>query len=186
MTPPPSKRYGSKRPYREEKRSLNSRRFSSVKVILYAFALAAILNIFFIINAIVPSGSMEPEIKSGQAVIGWRLSYLFKEPDRGDIIIFRHEKIKGKLLKRIVGIPGDTVEVRAEGVWINGRHYADCGIQSSREIGTYYVPEESYFLMGDNYDYSLDSRRWDDPFVTRDKIIAKVIFGYFPKVYIIK
>ncbi|MBE6753192.1 MAG: signal peptidase I [Ruminococcaceae bacterium] len=168
----------------ERRRSKDS--FFSFRIILSAFIFALVLNVCFIVNAVVPSGSMEPAIPSGQAVIGWRLAYIQKAPKRGDIVIFRHEESDRKLLKRIAAVQGDTVEVRSDGVWINDLLYAECTAQSTDEIKTYQVPEGSYFLIGDNFDNSFDSRNWEYPYVSREEIIARVIFGYFPKMYIIE
>lgn len=158
-----------------------------LKIIVSAAVIAWALNTFIIANSEVPSGSMENTIMTGDRVIGSRLSYKFEDPQRGDIVIFRfpdNEKIF--YVKRIIGMPGDTVDIVDGKVYLNG---------SSEPLDEPYirepmipeaamhfeVPEDSYFMMGDNRNYSLDARRWQNTYVKREKIIAKVLFRYFPK-----
>ena len=95
---------------------------SWVQIIVCAVAIALCMNSFIIANSRVPSASMETTIMTGDRVIGSRLTYkLFDDPERGDIIIFRwpdNEKIL--FVKRIIGVPGDTVEIRDGQVYLNG------------------------------------------------------------------
>lgn len=158
-----------------------------VKIILSAAAIAFVLNTFIIANSEVPSGSMENTIMTGDRVIGSRLSYRFGDPERGDIAIFRfpdNEKIY--YVKRIIGLPGDTVDIVDGHVYLNG---SETPMEESyvREPMVpeapmhFEVPEDCYFMMGDNRNYSLDARRWQNTYVKREKIIAKVLFRYFPK-----
>jgi len=161
--------------------------FSHLFPILLAIALAALINTVFIVNAIVPSGSMEPGIPEGQCVIGWRPAYLTSEPLRGDVVIFRHEELgKINLLKRIVAIPGDTVEITDDAILVNGELFRQCSPAVETVQGTFIVPDGEYFLMGDNTEESFDSRFWIDPYVSEEDIIAKVIFGYFPRFFTVK
>ena len=170
----------------EKKRAPEGGRFSHIYVIMAAVISAALINFLLIINAIVPSGSMEPTIPEGQAVIGWRPAYIFSEPQRGDVIIFRHEELGNyNILKRIAAVPGDIVEVREDGVYINSSLYAACTGDDNTGNRTFTVPEKSYFVMGDNIEHSFDSRKWIEPYVAEDDIKAKVIFGYFPELYFI-
>ena len=158
-----------------------------VKIILSAAAIAFVLNTFIIANSEVPSGSMEDTIMTGDRVIGSRLSYLFNEPQRGDIAIFHfpdNEKIY--YVKRIIGLPGDTVDIVDGRVYLNGSRepldepYIREPMIPEDEMH-YEVPEGCYFMMGDNRNYSLDARRWQNTYVKKEKIIAKVMFRYYPK-----
>ena len=161
---------------------------SWVQIIVCAVAIALCMNSFIIANSRVPSASMETTIMTGDRVIGSRLTYkLFDDPERGDIIIFRwpdNEKIL--FVKRIIGVPGDTVEIRDGQVYLNG---SDTPLEEpyirepmEPEPGTmqFTVPEGAYFCMGDNRNESMDARYWHNTFVYRDKIIAKVCFRYWP------
>lgn len=157
-----------------------------LKIIVSAALIAFVLNTFIIANSEVPTGSMESTIMSGDRVIGSRLTYRFDDPERGDIAIFRfpdNEKIY--YVKRIIGLPGETVDI------VDGRVYIDGSAEPLDEPYLrepmipekpmhFEVPEDSYFMMGDNRNYSSDARRWKNTYVKREKIIAKVLFRYFP------
>ena len=166
--------------------------FEWVKIIVSAALIAFVLNTFIIANSEVPSGSMENTIMTGDRVIGSRLSYRFEDPKRGDIAIFRfpdNEKIY--YVKRIIGLPGETVDIVDGKVYINGSDepldepYIREPIIPEAPMH-FEVPENSYFMMGDNRNYSMDARRWENTYVKREKIIAKVLFRYFPKPGILK
>ena len=166
--------------------------FEWVKIIVSAALIAFVLNTFIIANSEVPSGSMENTIMTGDRVIGSRLSYHFEDPKRGDIAIFRfpdNEKIY--YVKRIIGLPGETVDIVDGKVYINGSDEPldEPYIREPMipEAPMHFeVPENSYFMMGDNRNYSMDARRWENTYVKREKIIAKVLFRYFPKPGILK
>ncbi len=162
---------------------------------------------------------MENTIMAGSRVIGSRLTYHFSDPKRGDVAIFVYgwqcpvcnvsfegEKQsicpvcetelgrKGKTVyyvKRVIGLPGDTVDIIDDKVYINGSetpfeepYLAEPMDQN--ETFHFEVPENSYFMMGDNRNYSQDARYWDNHYISKDKIIAKVIFEYFPTIKMIK
>ena len=160
--------------------------FEWVKIIVSAALIAFVLNTFIIANSEVPSGSMENTIMTGDRVIGSRLSYRFEDPKRGDIAIFRfpdNEKIY--YVKRIIGLPGETVDIVDGKVYINGSDEPldEPYIREPMipEAPMHFeVPENSYFMMGDNRNYSLDARYWQNHYISRDKMVAKVFFEYFP------
>lgn len=154
-----------------------------------ALALALIIALFItqvvVINAQVPSESMENTILVGDRLIGFRLAYLFNGPKRGDIIIFRFPDDESKLfVKRVVGLPGETVQIRDGQVYINGAvtptEFPHVKGTPTGNYGPYKVPENSYFVMGDNRNDSLDSRYWVNTFVSRDKILAQAVFRLLP------
>ena len=115
-------------------------------------------------------------------VIGSRLSYLFEEPQRGDIVIFRfpdNEKIY--YVKRVIGLPGETVEIHDGHVYLNGSEepLEEGYIREPmipEESAHYEVPEGCYFVLGDNRNYSADARVWQNTYVKKEKIVAKVLF----------
>ncbi len=158
-----------------------------IKIIVSAALIALFLDSCIIANSKVPSGSMENTIMTGDRVIGSRLSYKFGDPERGDIVIFKfpdNEDIY--YVKRIIGMPGDTVDIVDGQVYLNGsaEPLEEPYIREPmipEEPMHFEVPEDSYLMLGDNRNYSSDARRWKNTYVKRDKIIAKVMFRYFPK-----
>lgn len=163
---------------------------SWIKIIITAAVIAFLLNNFIIANSRVPSGSMEKTIMTGDRVIGSRLSYYFEEPERGDIVIFHFpDDPTGKTyyVKRVIGLPGDIIDIRDGKVYINN---SDTPLEEPylpepmepEPDAHYEVPDDSYFMLGDNRNYSADARRWKNKYVKKDKIIAKVLFRYFPSI----
>lgn len=112
----------------------------------------------------VPTASMEPTIAENSYVLGFRP---FGKLNHGDIVIFKHDD--KLLLKRIAAVPGQTVYFNdyTQTVLID--------IDSLYATRVLIVPENSYFLLGDNQELSIDSRFWTEPFITEDQIVAKVI-----------
>lgn len=154
-----------------------------VKVIALAVIIALFLNYFVIINSNVPSGSMEPTIMTGSRMIGFRLSYTFSEPERGDIIIFKYpDDTSINYVKRIIGLPGETVEIKDGCVYIDGEVLEEDYLEvvTEGDFGPYEVPEGCYFVMGDNRNNSHDSRYWDNTYVPEENIIGKALLCYWP------
>lgn len=149
-----------------------------------AIILAVILNSFIIVNAVIPSQSMEPTIMTGNRIFGNRLSYINKEPQRGEIVIFKFPDDESQLfIKRVIGEPGDTVEIVDGKVYLNG---SDKPLDEPYVVttpigsyGPYIVPEDHYFVMGDNRNNSADSRFWVNTYVHKDKILGKAVCRYF-------
>lgn len=166
---------------------------SWIKTLGLALVLALSINGFVIVNATVPSGSMESTIMTDDRIVAFRLSYMFSDPERGDIVVFKFPddpEQKTLYVKRIIGMPGDTIEIVDGSVYINGsnepldEYYLNEPPLGS--FGPYTVPEGCYFMLGDNRNKSLDSRYWNSKFVEEDKILGKVFFKYFPGFKVIK
>lgn len=152
-----------------------------------AVAIALILKTFVIINATVPTGSMENTIMPDDCIMGFRLAYTFSEPKRGDIIIFKYpDDETQKYVKRIIGLPGDTVTIEDGEIYINGSAtpYQESYLKEEWVVATgpyeFEVPEDSYLVLGDNRNNSSDARYWTNTYVSKDEIIGKAEFVYFP------
>ena len=144
-----------------------------VKMIIIVVVVVLVINNVVLINAKIPSESMENTIMTGDRIFGFRLAYGFnmnvfgneiskkwKDPERFDIVIFKYPDDESQLfIKRIIGLPGDKVEI------IDGE-----------------VPENCYFMMGDNRNNSKDSRYWTNTFVRFDQIVGKAEIRYFPSI----
>ena len=128
---------------------------SWIKTIILAVLLAFVVDTVFIVNATVPTGSMENTIMAGDRILALRTSYWFSDPERGDVVVFEDpDDPTGKTLyvKRIIGVGGDTVEVQDGEVLVNGQVQDEPYIKEITEgdFGPYHVPEGCYFMMGDN------------------------------------
>ena len=142
-------------------------------------AIFILLKVVFCVGTVM-SGSMEPALMTGDTVIDNRLAYICgKEIQRGDIIAFYSKEYDEVLGKRIIGLPGDSIEFKDGHVIINGE-YLDESAYLSPDVMTYcekkfIVPEGCYFLLGDNRKYSNDSRYWYNPYISKEDIIGKYI-----------
>ena len=202
---------------------------SWIEVIVVALVLAWLITSFIIINATVPSGSMENTIMPGNRLFGLRLTYYFSEPKRGDIAVFKYpvnealiarltdkegkaflkaNKIKHvNYIKRVIGLPGETVEIRNAKIYINGsdepleeNYLKEEWVKMNDNI-TFTVPEGYYLMMGDNRNNSSDSRYWKSvanqyftaagvtlsdeelsilSFVPKKMMLGKAYFRYWP------
>lgn len=157
-----------------------------VFIVLAAMFIGYLIDHVLITNAFVPTGSMESTIHAGDRIIGNRLAYIRSEPQRGDIIIFPFpDNEKETYVKRIIGMPGETVLITDGKVYIDGSEtpleepYLKEPMNGS--FGPYTVPENCYFVMGDNRNDSWDGRYWDNKFVSRNKIESKAVFALFPQ-----
>lgn len=151
---------------------------------LAVFLIVFGLTRFVFFNTYVPSGSMKPAIETGDSVIGYRLAYKNRTPERGDIIIFHNpDNETWKYVKRVIGLPGETVSIRDGITYINGKALKEPYLKeppAKEDFGPYFVPKNSYFCLGDNRNRSTDSRYWNNTFVPLDKIIAKAVFTCWP------
>lgn len=159
--------------------------FDWIKVVFTALVVSLILNNYIIATAQVPTGSMENTVMTNDRIIAFRLSYLFEDPQRGDIIVFKYPDDESlNYLKRIIGLPGETIKI------IDGKVYINDSSEPLNEdylkevpigsYGPYVIPADSYFMMGDNRNTSEDARYWDNTFVRRDKIIGEALLRFYP------
>ena len=144
---------------KEEKKGFKREALSWVICIVVTILLTEFILNFVIINANIPSGSMENTIMTNAL----RTSYWFKDPKRGDIIIFKYpEDEREWYIKRVIALPGETVQVKDGKVYINGssKPLSEPYIKEEpvEDFGPYKVPKNGYFVMGDNRNDSMDSR----------------------------
>ena len=141
--------------------------------------LAVFITVKFVLQlAWVPSGSMETTLPTKSLLVGWRLSYLVAdpEPERGDIVTFWNEELGKVLVKRVIGLPGDTITFQGGNVYINGEELDESYLpaQGITECDkTFTVPEGCFFPLGDNRTGSFDARAWDEPFIPVSQIQAR-------------
>lgn len=140
--------------------------------------------IFWLVNSLVgryriDGTSMNPTLQNGQYLLINNLSYYLDEPERGDIIVFHHPNSELNLIKRVIGLPGDHVEVRDQQVLVNGVALTETYISAPPTYsGDWIVPEGNYFVLGDNRNSSSDSHSW--LYLPEDNIVGKAMFIYFP------
>ncbi len=157
--------------------------------IVIAIIAAILLKTFVFANAVVPTGSMLNTIQENDRIIANRLAYINEDPQRYDIVIFKYPDDESQFfVKRIVGLPGETVEVvngivyvtKTDGsrIQLDDEFVTNC--TPTGDFGPFEVPEDCYFMMGDNRNTSHDSRFWKNKYVHRSKIVGKVKFKYYP------
>jgi len=215
-----------------EKKPVNIKKeiISWIIIIAVAFGLALFITEVIIMKAEIISGSMKPGLQIDDHVIGNRLAYLFSEPERGDVIFFEfplsdkclyeidpeltydkrdgetgysYHKESSVYVKRIIGLPGETVTIKSGKVYINDSSapldepYLN-EVPKNRNFGPFVVPEGKYFVLGDNRNHSEDARFWDntvddpsdpdyDPdrfrYVSMDAIYAKAVLKMPPDMH---
>lgn len=170
--------------------------FSWIRIFIIAVVIAFVVTNCIIMNANVPSGSMKNTILEGDRMIGLRTAYWFSDPKRGDIAIFENPdynedgdlKEDKYFVKRVIGLPGDKVVIKDAKIYINDKeeplnesYLPEDWIYENGEdeILEYQVPEDCYFMLGDNRNHSHDARAWEHTYVKRDKILAKAEFKYW-------
>ena len=170
-----------------DKKSLIKEIKDYVFLIILAFTFAFLMNKYVYANAEVPTGSMIPVVQPGDRLIVNRLSYLFDDPKRGDIVMFVNPDDECKnYLKRIIGLPGEKLEIRGGFIYINDSEKPlsepYLNDEPNGNFGPYNVPKDCYFMLGDNRDNSLDAREWKNKYVKKDKIVGKAWFKYYPNI----
>jgi signal peptidase I len=179
---------------------------STFREYVEAIGMALLLALFirtFIVQAFkIPSGSMIPTLQIGDHILVNKLAYGVRIPfweeylvdftrvQRGDVVVFIFPEDRSKdFIKRVIGVPGDSVEIRGKKVYLNGKQIEDryahfegddpqnAGLTSRDDFGPKTVPENSIFVMGDNRDRSYDSRFWG--FVNLDDVRGKAFLIYW-------
>ena len=160
-----------------------------VVIFIVALVLAVLLKTFVVDNRIIPSSSMAPTVEPGSRILVNRFIYNFNDVEAGDIIVFEPTEstkidlgMEDDLLKRVIGLPGDEIQITDGELYINGTEMDESYIAETMtyEYGPITVPDDCVFVLGDNRNYSADSHVWTDPFVPIDNIKGKAFFIYWP------
>lgn len=135
--------------------------------------------VFFI--TFVPSGSMIPTILEYSALVATRV-HNPETLERGDIVVFQSDELGKLLVKRLIGLPGETVSVDEQGqVTIDGKLLQEPYVKHYSPVtGEFAVPERQYLFMGDNRKGSFDGRSWQQPYISEDKIEGRAVFTLWP------
>lgn len=152
------------------------------KAIIIAVLLAFFLKSFVFATSIVEGESMEPTLQNGERVIFNKLVYIIGEPSRGDIVII--ERPLKNYVKRVIGLPGEKIEMKNHELYINDELYeqsfiSEEAINRTGNFGPITVPEDSYFVMGDHRAISKDSRNGLG-FIAKEDIIGRSEFIIYP------
>lgn len=162
-------------------------------LIVYVEALAVTTVLAFIVvnfvgqSFLVQGASMLPSLHDGERLLVDKITYRFRPPARGEIVVFRYPADpQRKFIKRVIGIPGDVVEVREWIVYLNGRPLHEDYIYGPTysDFGPVTVPEDTLFVLGDNRNQSEDSRYADVGFVPRSHLVGRAVFSFWPPAHI--
>ena len=161
---------------------------SNVKLVAIAIGIAVVVRLFVAEPRFIPSNSMDPTLHIGDRLLIEKLSYRFQPPHRGDIVVFEPPpqlqaigyRREQAFIKRIVGLPGDTLTVHQGQVYRDGQPLAESYILASPnyEMAPVTVPDDALFVMGDNRNDSNDSHIWG--FLPTDNLIGRATLRFWP------
>ncbi|HUD19672.1 MAG TPA: signal peptidase I [Patescibacteria group bacterium] len=162
--------------------------FDFLQGIVVVLAVLVMIYLFIMSPQEVNGASMEPNFHNGEYILTNKIEYKFREPHRGDVIIFKSWSDKNvDYIKRVIGLPGDTVQLNNNAMYVNGEKLDENYLASDviifggsflQEGQTITVPPDMYFVCGDNRPHSSDSREFGP--VAKDDIVGTVIFRYWP------
>ena len=190
----------------EEEKKHDTKReiLSYIWTIIIACAAAVLVSRYVLINAEIPSESMESLLKEDDRIFGCRLSYLFHGPERYDVVMFKYPVDEETIyIKRVIGLPGETVEIKDSKIYIDGSSepIKEDYLPDEWVVGNdnfyFEVPKDCYFMLGDNRNISLDARFWSAKalkegladneqeaekytYVDSDQILGRAVFKYYP------
>jgi signal peptidase I len=152
-----------------------------VETVLFTLLIYALVRTFLFENYRVVGRSMDPTLEDNQFLVVSKLGYRLHDPQRGDIIVFRdpHDGTR-KLIKRLIGLPGDTLEIRQGQVVINGQVLDELYVHypGRYSIAPTLIPDNEYYMLGDNRNNSSDSHNWGT--LSRQEIVGKAWLTYWP------
>lgn len=163
----------------------NSFLFELLKTVISSIIIVLVIYLFIGIPVTIKGSSMYPELKNDEFGFGGKFTLWFGI-DRYDVVVIDSDKTDDKIVKRVIGLPGETLTFEGDKIYVDGEmlddpyayyeHYNDLDYDGKVvELG-----EDEYFVLGDNRNVSKDSRAYDDPAFTKDEIIAKDILVLFP------
>lgn len=145
-----------------------------------ALVIAVLINKFVIFKVYIPSESMVPTLNVEDRLLVTRI-YDLDKIQRGDILVFYSDELQESLIKRVIGLPGDTISIKEGEVYVNQKLIDEPYIgEADKFNGNYQVPEGKYFFLGDNRWWSKDSRYWSDPYIDGSKIEGKAQVKVYP------
>ena len=162
--------------------------FENLQIVIIALSLAIVIRALVAEPRYIPSDSMVPTLHVGDRVVVEKISYHLQPPKTGDIVVFAPpEQLQEQgftqdqaFIKRIIGLPGQTVAVKKGLVYLNDKPLVEKYIAEPPQYqwGPYRVPENEYFVMGDNRNNSNDSSRWG--FLPKQNIIGRAVVRFWP------
>lgn len=157
----------------------------TIEVLVPALIIFLVVRTFLFEVRVVPSGSMVPTIMENDRFIVEKVSLRFRQPRRGEVLVFEPPagaQFRTDYIKRVIGLPGETVEVKAGKILINGipleEKYILPQYRAQSDFAPVLVPDRSLFMMGDNRNFSEDSRYWG--FLPYRNIRARAVFRIWP------
>lgn len=163
---------------KEKKKSILNEWIIDIAVVL---CIALLVWNFVGYGVWITSGSMIPTLEVKDRLIVTRV-HNPKNLKEGDIVLFKNDEFKGDILiKRLIGLPGDTIEIKNGVVYRNGQELKEDYVKNNEIYnGSFKVPDNKYFFLGDNRANSDDSRYWKDPYVDESYIEGKAQVKYYP------
>ena len=152
-----------------------------LETVISAGVIAFIIITFIGQVTVVRGASMEPTLHNNERLIANKISYRFESPKRSEILIFKPPlEIKRNYIKRIIGIPGDKIEIIKGEIYLNDNKLEENYIEykSYEDLSAVLVPDDSFFVLGDNRSNSSDSRYWG--FVPRKNVVGKAWVVFWP------
>lgn len=159
-----------------------------LETIVVSLAIFAVVYIFLFQPHQVDGKSMEPNFHNGEYILTDKISYRLHSPNRGDVIVFHSpQDERVDFIKRIIGVPGDSIKVASGHIYLNGQKLTENYVNDPgqvlagrflRENTEITVPSGEYFVMGDNRNHSSDSREWG--LVSTGGIVGRAFFRYWP------
>lgn len=148
--------------------------------IICAGAIAFAINKFVFINVYIPSGSMIPTLNINDKLIVTRI-WNKDNIKRGDILVFNSHELNETVIKRVIGLPGDHVEITDGVVKVNGEEIDESYVKNNESCNQIFdVPEGKLLFLGDNRAVSYDARYWDNPYIDKDDVQGKAQIRYYP------